>query len=419
LHGKGSDEDYNQSLKFLCRCLELHHQKKVIILIDEYDVPLKSAWFGGFYPQMIAFIRSLFESALKTNPHLEFAVLTGCLRISKESIFTGLNNLKIISIQNREYAEYFGFTPGEVESMLHFYNLGHRLEDFQNWYNGYLFGDSVVYNPWSVINAVDDLKGYPDSFLKPYWANTSGNSIVRTLIDKADDDAKTDLDTLIAGGTIRKAIHEDITYLEMENSLDNIWNFLFFTGYLKKAGEHIEIEQICFDLNIPNREIKYIFVNKIRDWFNEKIEQKDLSSLYSAVLAGDSETFEAKLSELLLDSISFFDNQENFYHGFLVGVLSSAKGYIVKSNREGGNGRGDIFMKYRSFKGKAVVFELKVAASMKELAAKCDEALRQIDEKQYANELEQEGYQTILKYGIAFYKKDCMVKIMQTASRGC
>ncbi|GHT10642.1 hypothetical protein AGMMS49532_10600 [Endomicrobiia bacterium] len=331
--------------------------------------------------------------------------------MSKESIFTGLNNLIVNSILADNYSEYFGFIQEEVTEMLQSYHLESHADIVKDWYDGYLFGNTEVYNPWSSLNIISDLSSDNYRFPIPYWANTSSNNIVRTLIDKADDDAKADLDTLIAGGTIRKTIHEDITYDEVEKSIDNIWNFLFFTGYLKKTNEQTDSENnILLDLKIPNIELFCIFRNKILEWFKETVEQRDLSSLYAAILEGDAKTFEDELSELLLDSISFYDSQENFYHGFLTGILLHAKGYLVKSNRESGNGRGDIFMKYRSAKGKAVIFELKIASGMKELSVKCDEALRQIEEKRYKNELEEEGYQNILKYGVAFYKKDCMVK---------
>ncbi|MHC6204506.1 AAA family ATPase [Breznakiellaceae bacterium SP9] len=411
MNGNAASDEYDRSLKFLSKCLSIHHGKKAIVLLDEYDVPLEAAWSNGFYSEMVDFIRTLLGTALKDNPFLEFAAITGCLRISKESIFTGLNNLNVNSILSNNYAEYFGFTQEEMDALLQCYGLTASSTMVKDWYNGYLFGKAEVYNPWSSIKIADDLSKTNDAFPQAYWANTSSNSIVRTLIDKADDNAKADLDTLIAGGTIKKAIHEDITYDEVEKNIDNVWNFLFFTGYLKKTAEYFEKgNTLMLDLKIPNQELQYIYEYKIQEWFKEVIEQCDLSHLYTAILEGDPQAVEDELSELLLDSISFYDSAENFYHGFMAGILIHAKGYVVKSNRESGNGRGDIFMRYRSAKGKAVIFELKVADRMQELSAKCDEALLQIEEKKYANELEQEGYKTILKYGVAFYKKDCMVK---------
>ncbi|GMO39148.1 MAG: AAA family ATPase [Termitinemataceae bacterium] len=407
----GEFKDYSAALKFLTECLSIHHEKKVIVLLDEYDVPLEASWSNNYYNDMIAFIRTFLGTALKDNEFLEFAVITGCLRISKESIFTGLNNLAVNSILSDKYSEFFGFTQDEIDELLKFYSVEEKAKLVKDWYDGYLFGKTEVYNPWSSLKITEDLISDINANPLPYWVNTSSNSIVRTIIDKADETARTDLSTLVAGGTIKKQIHEDVTYDEVDKNIDNVWNFLFFTGYLKKVGEETDVENnIIAELKIPNIELAYIFKNKIHEWFKESIEQKDLSVLYTAVLDGDVSTFEDELSELLLDSISFYDSAENFYHGFLTGVLYHAKGYLVKSNRESGNGRGDIFMRYRSAKGKAIIFELKVSPSMQELEKKCEEALQQIEEKHYAKELEDEGYKTILKYGIAFYKKDCMVR---------
>jgi hypothetical protein len=296
--------------------------------------------------------------------------------------------------------------------MLAAYQLESHSGMIKEWYDGYKFSNSKVYNPWSLINVVKNLCSDPNRAPEPYWANTSSNSIVRTLIDKADDAVKADLDTLIAGGTIKKAIHEDITYDEIEKNIDNIWNFLFFTGYLKKAGEQTDDEDtIIFELQIPNRELLYLFRNKILEWFKETlIARNDLSKLYAAVLDGDIEVFQKEFSTLLMKSISFYDNQENFYHGFLTGILSGINGYIVKSNRESGNGRSDVAMHYVNIDGKAVIFELKIAKSARELPECCDAALRQIEEKNYEQEWIDEGYTDILKYGIAFYKKSCRIK---------
>ncbi|GHU92347.1 hypothetical protein FACS189479_01000 [Spirochaetia bacterium] len=412
--GTGSLNEYSYALKFLSECLSIHYGKKTIILIDEYDVPLEASWVNHYYNDMVDFIRTLLGMALKDNPFLEFAAITGCLRISKESIFTGLNNLDVNSICGNNYSEYFGFTQKEITDMLIYYSLNTRADMVKDWYDGYLFGGTDVYNPWSSIKIVKDLCADINTLPQPYWANTSSNSIVRTLIDKADDDAKADLDTLIAGGTIKKAIHEDITYDEVEKNLDNIWNFLFFTGYLKKAGIQTDGEDnIILDLKIPNRELLYIFRNKIQEWFKETIVANgDLSRLHNAVLDGNVEVFQQELSALLMQTISFYDNKENFYHGFLTRVLSGIDGYITKSNRESGNGRGDVVMHYANFNGKAVIFELKAAKTAREMSDRCDEALRQIEEKQYGQEWLDEGYTDILKYGISFYKKNCMVKII-------
>jgi hypothetical protein len=412
MQGTGSQHEYSQALKFLSECLSIHHGKNAIILIDEYDVPLEASWSNHYYNDMVSFIRSLLGTALKDNPFLEFAAITGCLRISKESIFTGLNNLAVNSILDQNYAEYFGFTPEEVEQMLKYYTLEECAKMVKEWYDGYCFGNTEVYNPWSTINIVKDLCTDKNTLSRAYWSNTSSNSIVRTLIDKADDDAKADLDTLIAGGTIKKVVHEDITYDEVEKNIDNLWNFLFFTGYLKKTDERADSENnIVLDLKIPNIELFCIFRNKIQEWFKESLlTRNDLSNLHTAVLNGDTEIFQTELSSLLMKSISFYDNKENFYHGFLTGVLSGIAGYITKSNRESGNGRGDVVMRYANFNGKVVIFELKAAKAAREMSALCDEALWQIEEKHYEQEWLDEGYTDILKYGIAFYKKNCMVK---------
>ena len=411
---KGGESDYADSLKFLSECLYTCTGKRSVILIDEYDVPLENAYFSGFYDRMAALIRSLFESALKTNDNLEFAVVTGCLRISKESIFTGLNNLKVISITSQTYAEHFGFTPKEVEQMLQDYGLEENLETVQRWYDGYRFGDAEVYNPWSVINYVDSCYKDKHAFAKPYWSNTSSNSIVRNLVEHADISVKQEIESLIEGGTIEKPIHEDITYDDMDSTEDNLWNFLFFTGYLKKISERQEGETIYMEMAIPNSEVRYVYKNAVLRWFEEKTKKKELTPLYESMLNGDTKTMAEILSENLMETISFYDYQESYYHGFLVGLLKNIGNYIVQSNRESGNGRPDILVRYPrypSVRGKAVIIEIKVAKTYQGLEEKCDEALRQIEEQKYEAALRQEGYQKILKYGVAFYKKECMVKM--------
>ena len=408
---KGTEADYASALKFLSECLYDCTGKKSVILIDEYDVPLENAYFAGFYGKMIALIRSLFESALKTNENLEFSVVTGCLRISRESIFTGLNNLKIMSITADAYAEYFGFTPDEVEEMLRFYDLDKNLKTVRQWYDGYQFGSTEVYNPWSVINYVDSCRTNKDAFARPYWSNTSSNSIVRTLVEKADMSAKQEIEALIEGKTITKPIHEDITYEDMDSTQDNLWNFLFFTGYLKKIRERQEGETIYMEMAIPNSEVRYVYKNTVLRWFEEKTDKKELSPLYESILNGNTEKMAEILSENLMETISFYDYQESYYHGFLAGMLKNIGNYIVLSNRESGNGRPDILLKYPSVRGKAVIIEIKVSKTYQELEKRCDEALRQIEEQRYEEELRQEGYQNIMKYGVAFYRKECMAKL--------
>ncbi|MDE5776978.1 MAG: ATP-binding protein [Lachnospiraceae bacterium] len=407
---KAERAEYATALKFLSDCLKKYHERNVIILIDEYDVPLENSYFAGFYNEMITFIRSLFESALKTNDSLEFAVITGCLRISKESIFTGLNNLAINSILNIDYAEYFGFTQNEVEQMLGDYDLSRKVNEVKEWYDGYLFGKTEVYNPWSVINYVRTLISDPDAFPKPYWSNTSSNSIIRELIEEADSVVKQEIEDLLAGGTIDKPIHEDITYEDIHKTQDNLWNFLFFTGYLKKISERKEERNIYLEMALPNEEIGYVYENTILEWFDKRLRATDLNNLHKAILEGDCETFENEVSELLLETISFYDYAENYYHGFLCGLLKGCNHYTVISNRESGNGRPDILFKYLSVRGQAVIMELKVVKEFDRMEAGCDEALRQIEEQNYEAVLYKEGYRKIRKYGICFYRKECMVK---------
>ena len=407
---RGVESDYADALKFLSECLRISEGERTVILIDEYDVPLENAYFAGSYEKMTGIIRSLFESALKTNDNLAFAVVTVCLRISRESIFTGLNNLEINSITTALYGENFGFTQPEVEALLSFYGLEKNLDTVQQWYDGYKFGNAEVYNPWSVINYVNSCCGNRNALPRPYWSNTSSNSIVRSLIERADLSVKQEIEALIEGKTITKPIHEDITYEDIDSTQENLWNFLFFTGYLKKISEYQEGENIYIEMAIPNREVRYIYKTTVLRWFEEKTDKKELTPLYESILEGDTDRMSRILSENLMETISFYDYQESYYHGFLAGMLKNIGSYIVLSNRESGNGRPDILLKYPSVRGKAVILEIKVADTFSGLEEKCDEALRQIEEQEYEESLRQEGYQDILKYGVAFYRKECMVK---------
>ena len=410
MNRQAEDEEYLTSLKFLSECLCSFFKSKAVILIDEYDVPLENAYFNGFYDRMVALIRSLFESALKTNDALEFAVVTGCLRISKESIFTGLNNLNIVSIMDTSYAEHFGFTQSEVDQLLAYYGLEENSKAVKTWYDGYQFGKTEVYNPWSVISYVNSCYKDKNALLRPYWSNTSSNSIVRILVEQADLSVKGEIEALIEGKTITKPIHEDITYDDMNSTQDNLWNFLFFTGYLKKISEQQDGENILVEMAIPNSEVRYIYKNTVLHWFEEKTKKKELSPLYESILNGNREKIAEILSENLMETISFYDYQESYYHGFLAGMLKNIENYMVLSNHESGNGRPDILLKYPSVRGKAVIIEIKVAHTYQELDSKCDEALRQVEDQKYEEALKQEGYTDILKYGIAFYRKECMVK---------
>ncbi len=411
--GKGSRDEYAKALGFLSECLFKYHGKSAFILIDEYDVPLENAYFRGFYDEMIDFIRSLFESALKTNPYLEKSVITGCLRISKESIFTGLNNLKVDSVLRTEYGDSFGFTESEVEEMLAYYNLQEELPEVKRWYDGYLFNDIEIYNPWSIINYVYDRDHKITQFALPYWSNTSSNSIIREMVGEADQKAKADLETLINGGTIEKQVHEDITYGDIHQSQDNLWNFLFFTGYLKKMSERKDEsgESLYLSMAIPNTEIKTIYKNSISYWFEQRIKETDRSPLVRALETGDCEAAEDFINRQLADTISYYDYAENFYHGFMAGLLVNIGGYSVKSNRESGNGRPDIVMQTVQIrKGRVILLELKIAGSIAEMEAACDRGLAQIEEQHYAEPFITEGYPEVKKYALSFCKKECMVK---------
>lgn len=407
---RGSRQDYVTSVRFLSDCLYQYWNQKVIILIDEYDVPLENSYFAGFYNKMIEFIRSIFESALKTNPGLEFAVITGCLRITRESIFTGLNNLEMISILNRSYGEYFGFIQEEIDEMLRCYGLTGQRNQIKKWYNGYLFGDAQVYNPWSVTNHVKALTVAPDELPAPYWANTSSNSIVKSLVEKADVSVKKELEDLLAGGTIEKPVHEDITYDSVYDSEDSLWNFLFFTGYLKQVSRRMENVTQYITMAVPNLEVEYIYRNTISSWFREEIRERDLTVMYQAMQAGDAAVFQQELSKLLQMCISYMDTKEAFYHGFMMGVLGNMRDYLVKSNREGGNGRSDIMVRNLDVSCPPMVLELKVSETYKGMEEACDRALAQIREKEYGSWLPEEGYTEVWNYGISFYRKQCRIQ---------
>lgn len=412
---KGSEADYLDALRFLSSCLFRCAGEKCIILIDEYDVPLENAHFSKFYEQMTSVIRSLFESVLKTNEYLEFAVITGCLRISKESIFTGLNNLKMISILNSNYAEHFGFTEEEVKDMLRFYGKEKHFSYIKNWYDGYLFGKSEVYNPWSVINYVEQIWTDEEAFPQPFWSNTSSNNIVRTLIENADMRVKQEIEMLIQGESIEKQVHEDITYEDIgpDQAKENLWNFLFFTGYLKKSSERMEDNVRYISLRIPNEEVRYIYKNTVLTWFEKKVSKKDFSLFYRSIVQGNVPELEKTISEMLREGISFWDTKEAFYHGFIMGLLNGMEDYYAYSNRESGDGRYDICLKSIEVHKPVVIMELKVASDYNEMEAKSKQAADQIMIKHYAEDLARDGYRKALCYGIAFYKKNCKISLKE------
>ncbi|MDD2959366.1 MAG: AAA family ATPase [Lachnospiraceae bacterium] len=401
------------ALQFLSFCLEKYHHKKTIILIDEYDVPLENAYFRQFYDQMIDFVRSLFESALKTNDSLQFAVITGCLRISRESIFTGLNNLQIISVLNENYAEYFGFIQDEIDRMVEFYDLKEKEKELKDWYDGYLFGKTEVYNPWSVINYIYSNVTETVAFPKPYWSNTSSNSIVRELVETANSEVKQEIEKLIAGDTIEKPVHEEITYGDIHKSQDNLWNFLFFTGYLKAEGQRLEEDTIYLTMKIPNMEVRYIYRNMIREWFADRIKVRDFTALYQAFLDEDETKIEAEIRDILKISISYYDGNEGFYHGIMAGLLQGWSSYTIKSNRESGDGRPDLVLIPLDERDPLYILEFKYTKVFTEMDAGCQEALQQIEDMNYEEEYLNEGYLNIRKLGICFCKKSCRVKKTQ------
>ena len=403
--------EYANGFAFLSRCLAEHHGRNMIILIDEYDTPLENAYVQGFYDKMTGFICSLFEPALKTNPYLEKGIMMGCIRVSKESIFTELNNLVADTILHTCYGDSFGFTEDEVNAMLCYYDLGDHMDEVRKWYGGYLFGKSEIYNPWSILNYVRTVKEDPDTLPEPYWSNTSSNSIVREMIDDADEDTRRELEILMDGGTIEKPIHEDITYGDIHERMDSLWNLLLFTGYLKAGKQKLYGGLFYLDLSIPNEEIAAIYENSISLWFDKKIKATDRSPLIRALEEGDCETAEDFISTQLMDTISYCGYAESYYHGFMTGLLSGAGRYSVIPNRESGKGRPDLVLKTTAIrKGRVIIIEFKLAGSVRQLDGKCDEALKQIEDNRYAEPFTSEGYPVVRKYGISFYKKGCMVK---------
>lgn len=406
---EAAQSDYINAVKFLSECLETYYGRRPVVLIDEYDVPLENAFACGFYDEMVHFIKALFESALKDNASLEFAVITGCLRISKESIFTGVNNLNIVSVRSTSFDEYFGFKVEEVEKICSDYGLNDKYETVKEWYNGYTFGQTDIYNPWSVLKYIFDTLPYKDWLPMSYWANTSSNSIVRDLIDHADDEDKAGIERLLADGTIEVQIHEDITYDEIYDERDNLWNFMFFTGYLKKIREWMEGTAIYAELAIPNKEVKYIFEQKVRSWFRDRLKTRDMQTLHDAILSKDCTAIEDEVNGIFEETISYMDQNEYYYHGMMAGLLTGIKGYAVLSNREGGKGRSDLLLRPVRRSREAFIFEFKVAKDFDEMDAKADEAIKQIIDKKYDAELRNDSYRHISYYGIAFLGKECVV----------
>ncbi len=409
-NGMADDVMYSTSLRLLSDCLNAVYNKNVIVLIDEYDVPLENACFNGFYDKMINLIRSVFESVLKTNDSLEFGVLTGCLRISKESIFTGLNNLKVNSIRFEEYSNYFGFTEAEVRELSEYYEIEDKFDEIKQWYDGYRFGTTEIYNPWSVLNYIQTAITMPSAPPEPYWSNTSSNSIIHKLITESEITVRDMIEELMNGESVSVPIFEDTVYADIDVNNDSIWSFLLFTGYLKIINSKNIDNMLYADLVIPNIEVRTIYQRTIIQWFKEKVSADPRQELFEALLNEEIEKIEDILCDWLDETISYHDEKEQFYHGFLAGLLSGFKGYTLKSNRESGNGRPDIMLMERRRRELAVVIEVKDTRNFKDLEKLCDEGLAQIEKLNYESELKNEGYKKILKYGIAFCQKSCMVK---------
>lgn len=407
------------SLQLLSQLLYKHYGKKAVILIDEYDVPLDKAFQNGYYNEMVSLIRGLFGQALKTNEFLQFAVLTGCLRISKESIFTGLNNFKVMSITDSRFDEQFGFTDEEVKKLLSDYDMDSHFDEVKEWYDGYHFGRADVYCPWDVINHADHLRDDGDAKPQTYWINSSGNSLVRRLINRADSSTKDEIERLIAGEAIEKVIRQDLTYDEIENSIDNIWSVLFTTGYLTKVGEVklADSESYAYKLVIPNKEVREVFVLQIQEWFKAVVanDNDTMKLLSKAILDKDEMILARQLNIVMgrmisiLDTKSPDDMKENFYHGLLLGLLrGSNPDWLIRSNRESGDGFSDILIKPEN-PDLGIVIEVKYAKEFKGLDAACDAAMAQIKQKRYDETLRDEGRCDILAYGIAFCRKRCKV----------
>lgn len=408
------DEDTLESaLQTLSELLYRHYGQKVIILIDEYDVPLDKAYQNDYYREMIVMIRSLFGEALKTNEFLQFAVLTGCLRVSKESIFTGLNNFKIFSITDLRFDEQFGFTEDEVEKMLKDYQLETHLASMKEWYDGYRFGDADIYCPWDVINRVDDLCDTPEAEPKCYWINSSGNALVKRFVSIVNRTTQNEIERLIAGEPIEKSLRLDLTYDEIDKSIDNIWSVLFTTGYLTQVGM---TEQGAYKLVIPNKEVRTVYISQIQEWFKQKIADnaEQMTSFWKAVEDGNAEEIEQYLNRTLSNTISVFDTKapekENSYHTFLAGMLTGNIDWVVKSNVEAGEGFADIIIEPQN-PDDGIIFELKYSKEASGLDKACERAIKQIRDRRYFEYLKNDGRYDMMFYGIAFYKKRCKVVV--------
>ena len=405
--------EIQKSLALLTELLYKHYGQKTILLIDEYDVPLDKAFQHGYYKEMASLIRGLFSPALKTNDFLQFAVLTGCLRVSKESIFTGLNNFKVLSITDSRFDEHFGFTDAEVKKLLEDYNLLDHYKEAKEWYDGYRFGNVDVYCPWDVINYVDLLHNDPHAEPQAFWINSSGNDLVKRFVDKADKTTQGEIERLIAGEAIEKAVRLELTYDEIDNSIDNVWSVLFTTGYLTQTGE---VERGVYKLVIPNREVREVFILQIQEWFKKMVvqDEKPMQAFCRAFLSGNAEEIQKRLTIILGKMISILDTKardeqkENFYHGLLLGLLRSDPTWSILSNAESGDGFSDILIEPED-PDAGIVIEVKYSPTLSGMESACEAAIEQIKSKRYDEHLRNEGRENITAFGIAFCKKRCRV----------
>ena len=413
----GEDERIEDSLRMLSQILFEHYGKKSIILIDEYDVPLDKAFQHGYYKEMVSLLRGLFGQALKTNEFLQFAVLTGCLRVSKESIFTGLNNFKVLSIADVRFDEQFGFTDEEVRKLLKDYDLEDYFSEAKEWYDGYHFGNADIYCPWDVINYVEHLRYDPEAEPEAFWINSSGNDLVKRFVAKADQTTKDEIEQLIAGDVIEKKIRQDLTYDEIDQSIDNLWSVLFTTGYLTQTGR---AERGIYKLMIPNKEVREVFIDQIQQWFDQTVvnDEDRMSSFYQSFAQGKAKDVQDQLTSILAETISILDTKarneekENFYHGMMLGLLRNHRNWIVKSNVESGEGFVDILIKPED-PDEGILIELKYSKTFDGLEKACERAMEQIKDRRYDEALRDEGRCHILAYGIAFCKKRCKVVVQK------
>lgn len=410
LYGRASHDIYTDGLKLLSEYLYRYHKQKVVILVDEYDVPIQSGFLFGYYDKVIEFMRIFLSGGLKDNGYLEKAALTGILRIAKESIFSGLNNIKISTLLSKHYSDFFGFTDFEIEGILRHYGIEYEIDEVRRWYNGYVFGSNIIYNPWSILNYIDNEAEY-----RPYWVNTSSNDLVKRILARGTEKLKTELESLIKGESIEKLINEDIVMKDIDSSSENVWSFLLFSGYLKVIDRRLEKGKTYCTLKIPNLEVQYLYEEIILGWFNENISSDKFCMMLKSLVSGDIKTFSKIFKELVLNSVRYFDisgrESEKVYHSFVLGMLVAlSDDYEVRSNRESGYGRYDVMVIPRDLSKKGIIIEFKKVDEDEDLEAAAKNALKQIEEKQYRQELVDRGVKDIIELGIAFEGKVVLVK---------